>query len=55
MSTNYYVEAAKAALKTGKSIEEVSKNLEEISDKARLRGAWPVWRAVNEAIVVLDI
>lgn len=52
---NYYVRFVESALKQGESLEELAKNLEEIAEKARLEGAWPVWNQVNEAMMILGI
>lgn len=55
MEKNYYVRWFEQAVKAGESVEVLSKRLEEIGDKARLRGAWPIWNQVNEALMILGI
>ena len=52
---NYYVVAFEQAVKAGEDVETLSKRLEELADKARLRGAWPIWYQINEAFVILGI
>ena len=52
---NYYVVAFENAVKAGESVEALSKNLEKMADEARLRGAWPIWNQINEAMMILGI
>ena len=52
---NYYVGLAESWLKAGETIEQVTANLNKMADNARLRGAWPVWNTICEAMVILGI
>lgn len=52
---NYYVRWFENAVKAGEDVEKLAKQLEDISEQARLQGAWPVWNQINEAMMILEI
>ena len=52
---NYFVRLANRELEKGESLNTIAIALEEIAEKAKLEGAWPIWNQVCEAQMKLGV